>query len=121
MPRNVVADVPDSLRSYFADINRTRVLTFEEEQTLARAYRETGDPALAHRLVTASLRFVVKIAHSYRSCGARLTDLIQEGNLGLVNAVQHFDPETVGCASSPTPSGRSARTSRRTSCGRTRS
>jgi RNA polymerase sigma-32 factor len=85
--------VPASLRRYFADINRHPILTFEEEQALARAYRQSGDPSLAHRLVTANLRFVVKIAWSYRASGAKLTDLVQEGNLGLMKAVQRFDPD----------------------------
>jgi RNA polymerase sigma-32 factor len=93
MPRSTLVDVPGSLRRYFNEISRNRVLTYEEEQALARAYKKTGDPAVAHRLVTANLRFVVKIAYSYRSCGARLTDLIQEGNLGLMKAVQRFDPD----------------------------
>jgi RNA polymerase sigma-32 factor len=83
----------ESLERYHADIARHRMLSAEEEQVLARAYRRTGDVAHAHRLVTANLRFVVKIAREYRSYGVRLADLVQEGNIGLVKAVQRFDPD----------------------------
>jgi RNA polymerase sigma-32 factor len=82
-----------SLQSYSKAIGRVPPLTFEEEQTLARAYRSTGSSRAADRLVTANLRFVVKIAFEYRSCGAEMADLIQEGNIGLLKAAQRFDPD----------------------------
>ena len=82
----------DSLTLYLSEINRHPLLTVEEEQSLARAYVK-GETRAAHRLITANLRFVVKIAYEYRSYGLNLADLVQEGNIGLMKAVQKFDPE----------------------------
>jgi RNA polymerase sigma-32 factor len=81
-----------SLEIYIAEITRFPLLTVAEEQSLARAYREKGDTRAAHRLITANLRFVVKIAHEYRSYGFNVAELIQEGNIGLMRAVEKFDP-----------------------------
>ena len=67
-------------------------LTREEEADLARVYRETGDREALFRLVTANLMLVVKIALSFRRAARNLLDLIQEGNVGLMEAVQRFDP-----------------------------
>jgi RNA polymerase sigma-32 factor len=86
-------DAPSSLEAYLAEISRFPLLTVAEEQTLARTYRGKGDTRAAHRLVTANLRFVVKIAYEYKSYGFSVIDLIQEGNLGLMKAVQKFDPD----------------------------
>ena len=85
--------ISQGLDRYMAEIKAFSRLTREEEFSLAKAYREHGDVEAAHRLVTANLRFVVKIAHEYRAYGLRLLDLIQEGNLGLMTAVKKFDPE----------------------------
>lgn len=63
----------------------------EEERDLARR-AEAGDDAAMERLVTSHLRFVVKIAKSYRGWGLPMSDLVQEGTLGLVQAVRRFDP-----------------------------
>jgi RNA polymerase sigma-32 factor len=96
-----------SLARYLAEIEAYKLLSPEEEQELARRYREEGDLKAAERLVTANLRFVVKIAMEHRrflpalrfeSEGGRgelvrLLDLIQEGNIGLMMAVKKFDPE----------------------------
>jgi RNA polymerase sigma-32 factor len=84
---------PRSLEVYFSEINRFPLLTFSEEQDLARAYRQKGDTRAAHRLVTANLRFVVKVAYEYRSYGLAMAELVQEGNLGLMKAVEKFDPD----------------------------
>ncbi|HSB21142.1 MAG TPA: RNA polymerase factor sigma-32 [Anaeromyxobacteraceae bacterium] len=81
-----------SLEVYLAEINRYPLLTVEEEQELARGHLG-GDTRAAHRLVTSNLRFVVKVAYEYRSYGLRMGDLIQEGNIGLMRAVQKFDPD----------------------------
>ncbi len=78
---------------YLSEIRQLPLLKMEEEQSLARIYREKGDARIAHRLVTANLRFVVKIAYEYRSYGFKMADLVQEGNLGLMRAVQKFDPD----------------------------
>jgi RNA polymerase sigma-32 factor len=93
MDRRTVTRTSDPLREYFTDIRRDRLLTPEEECALAREYRDLGSPAAAHRLVTANLRFVVKVAQRYRWSGSSMSDLIQEGNIGLMRAARTFDPE----------------------------
>jgi RNA polymerase sigma-32 factor len=80
-----------SLPMYLSEINRYALLTAEEEQALARRFLK-GDMQAGHRMVTANLRFVVKVSYEYRSYGIRMADLIQEGNIGLMKAVQKFDP-----------------------------
>jgi RNA polymerase sigma-32 factor len=82
-----------ALSIYLNDINRLPLLTVEEEQRLARSHRDQGDLEAAHKLVTSNLRFVVKVAYEYRSYGFKMSDLIQEGNIGLMKAVQKFDPD----------------------------
>src|SRR5574342_16728 len=82
-----------ALELYLSEINRFPLLSLDEEQRLARRHRDQGDTRAAHALVTANLRFVVKVAHEYRAYGLRLVDLIQEGNIGLMRAVQKFDPD----------------------------
>ncbi len=82
-----------SLEVYLSEINRFPLLTIEEEQRLAREFASGRDTRAAHRLVTANLRFVVKVSYEYRSYGFRMADLIQEGNIGLMKAVQKFDPD----------------------------
>lgn len=81
----------DLLQRYMADVSKYPLLTREEEIDLARKYAETGDVNLAYRLVTANLRLVVKIAWEYRRAAFNLLDLIQEGNVGLMQAVRKFD------------------------------
>lgn len=80
------------LDRYFADIRAYPVLTSEEETRLARAARE-GKGEAFDRLVRSNLRFVVKIAGEYRNLGLPLEDLVNEGNLGLIEAARRFDPE----------------------------
>jgi len=82
-----------SLAMYLSEINQYPLLTQEEEQALARRYRDHGDEEAARRLITANLRFVVKVSYEYRSYGIKMADLIQEGNIGLMKAVQKFDPD----------------------------
>lgn len=82
----------DELDRYMAQISRYPLLSKEEETDLANRWRELGDVEAAHRLVTANLRFVVKIANEYKGYGARMLDLIQEGSVGLMHAVKRFDP-----------------------------
>jgi RNA polymerase sigma-32 factor len=93
MAKRLAGEAGGPLELYLAEINRYRLLTADEEQALARTYRTSGDTRPAHDLVTANLRFVVKVAYEYRSYGFRMTDLIQEGNLGLMRAVQKFDAD----------------------------
>jgi RNA polymerase sigma-32 factor len=82
----------DSLSRYLAEIRRYPLLTPEEEHRLAVEYKEYGDLQAAYRLVTANLRLVVMIARRYESAFRNLFDLIQEGNIGLMEAVKKFDP-----------------------------
>lgn len=82
----------DPITLYLAEIRKYALLTKEQEHELAVRYRETGDPKAAEQLVTSNLRFVVKVAAEYSRFGARLIDLIQEGNVGLMHAVKEFNP-----------------------------
>jgi RNA polymerase sigma-32 factor len=82
----------DFLSTYLSEISQYPLLTQPEEQALARRFR-SGDLVAGHRLVTANLRFVVKVAYEYRSYGLKMSDLIQEANIGLMKAVQKFDPD----------------------------
>jgi RNA polymerase sigma-32 factor len=82
----------DPLTVYINDIKRYPLLTREDEHELAVKYLNTGDLEAARRLVTANLRLVVKIAHEYRRAHRNLLDLVQEGNVGLVQAVKKYDP-----------------------------
>ena len=84
---------PAPLERYITEIDRHPLLTVEEEQEFARRFRDHGDTRAAHVLVTANLRFVVSVARQYRSHGFRVADLVQEGNIGLMRAVQKFDPD----------------------------
>jgi RNA polymerase sigma-32 factor len=83
---------PDSLSTYLSEISKYPLLTQPQEQALARRFRE-GDYQAAHQLVTANLRFAVKVSYEYRSYGIKVSDLIQEANIGLMKAVQKFDPD----------------------------
>lgn len=82
----------DALQRYMAEVARHPLLSREEEHALAARFARTHDPEIAYRLVTANLRLVVKIAHEYRRAAFNLLDLIQEGNVGLMHAVQKYDP-----------------------------
>jgi RNA polymerase sigma-32 factor len=82
----------DPITTYLQEIRKYPVLTREQEFELAKRYYETKDPAAAQALVTANLRFVVKVAAEYSKFGARLIDLVQEGNMGLMHAVRDFNP-----------------------------
>jgi RNA polymerase sigma-32 factor len=82
----------DPLRRYMAEISRFTPLSRDEEHRLALEYHETGDREVAYRLVTSNLKLVVKIAMIYHKVYRNLLDLIQEGNLGLLQAVKRFDP-----------------------------
>ncbi|NBX92137.1 MAG: sigma-70 family RNA polymerase sigma factor [Proteobacteria bacterium] len=80
------------LATYFREISRYPLLTKEEEHELAMKYYQTRDRETLQKLVTSNLRFVVKIAYEYHHYRIRLMDLIQEGNTGLIRAVQDFNP-----------------------------
>src|SRR5262245_34608947 len=78
---------------YLEEIRRFPMLGAEEESLLAKRWREHGDADAAHNLVTSHLRLVVKIAVGYRGYGLPISELISEGNLGLMQAAKRFDPE----------------------------
>ncbi|MBM4371088.1 MAG: RNA polymerase factor sigma-32 [Deltaproteobacteria bacterium] len=93
-PRGALPPAPRStLDTYIDEIRRVPLLSREEEMELARRFASGGDRDAARRLVEANLRFVVKIAHSYKHYNVKLVDLIQEGNIGLMKAVQKFQPD----------------------------
>ena len=85
-------EVNTSISKYIARVQKNRTLTREEEFVLAVRARDTGDPEAVRQLVEANLRHVVAIAISYRRYGLRLAELISEGNVGLMHAVQKYDP-----------------------------
>lgn len=82
----------DPLQRYLAEIRRFPLLTREEEHRLAVEYKEYGKVEAAYKLVTANLRLVVMIAREYQKAFRNLLDLIQEGNMGLMEAIKNFDP-----------------------------
>ena len=85
---------PDgNLSRYLDQIRAFPMLEPNEEYMLAKAWREKGDVAAAHQLVTSHLRLVAKIAMGYRGYGLPVADLISEGNLGMMHAVKKFEPE----------------------------
>jgi RNA polymerase primary sigma factor len=80
------------IETYFKDINRIPLLTADLEKSLARQIRKGDEPA-REQMITANLRLVVSIAKNYVDRGLSLMDLIEEGNLGLLKAVERFDPD----------------------------
>jgi len=82
-----------NLGAYIQAVGGIEVLSKEDEQALARRYRENEDLEAARELVMAHLRFVVHIAKGYTGYGLPIGDLIQEGNVGLMKAVKRFDPD----------------------------
>ncbi len=89
-PRRAVSTDPTDM--YLAEIGRSQLLTADEEKALARRVQK-GDAAARARMIESNLRLVVKIARRYLNRGLPLLDLIEEGNLGLIRAVEKFDPE----------------------------
>ncbi|MEY4576949.1 MAG: hypothetical protein RL701_1652 [Pseudomonadota bacterium] len=82
----------DPLQAYMRDVQRYKLLTPQEEHDTAVRYFDGGDVDAAARLVTANLRLVVKIAYDYRRAHKNINDLIQEGSIGLMQAVKKYDP-----------------------------
>jgi RNA polymerase sigma-32 factor len=81
------------LQRYLQEIRKFPMLAKDEEYTLAKNWREQGDVAAAHKLVTSHLRLVAKIAMGYRGYGLPIGEVISEGNVGLMQAVKKFEPE----------------------------
>jgi len=82
----------DALQAYMREVQRHPLLSADEEHKLAVQYQKTEDREVAARLVTANLRLVVKIAYEYRRAYRNMMDLVQEGNIGLMQAVKRYDP-----------------------------
>ncbi len=82
----------DAMATYLREVQRHPLLTPDETQRLAIRLAENGDPQAAAALVTANLRLVVKIAYEYRRAYRNIMDLVQEGNIGLMQAVKRYDP-----------------------------
>jgi RNA polymerase sigma-32 factor len=82
-----------SLDAYIGAVHQIPVLSVEDEQALARRFRDQDDLDAAKQLVLSHLRFVVHVARGYNGYGLQMGDLIQEGNIGLMKAVKRFDPE----------------------------
>jgi RNA polymerase sigma-32 factor len=85
--------IPSGAANYFKEIRRFPMLKADEEYMLAARWRERGDGSAAHRLSTSHLRLVVKTAIGYRRYGLPISDLISEGNIGLMQAIKRFDPD----------------------------
>jgi RNA polymerase sigma-32 factor len=95
---NVPATIPAlggeaSLNRYLSEIRKFPLLTLEEEYMLAKRFQEHGDPEAAERLVTSHLRLVAKIAMGFRGYGLPVSELISEGNIGLMQGVKKFEPD----------------------------
>ncbi len=82
-----------NLSRYLQEIRKFPMLEPDEEYMLAKRWREHGDTEAAHKLVTSHLRLVAKIAMGYRGYGLPLSELISEGNVGMMQAVKRFDPD----------------------------
>ena len=83
-----------SLTHYLQQIKKFPMLTEKQEINLANKWRNKGDTNAAHQLVTSHLRLVARIAMGYRGYGLPVTELISEGNIGLIQAVKKYDPDT---------------------------
>jgi RNA polymerase sigma-32 factor len=90
---NFSTTVDAGLKRYLDDIRRFPILEAHEELRLARRWREDGDRDAAHRLVNSHLRYVAKLAFGYRGYGLPIGEVISEGNVGLMRAVERFDPD----------------------------
>ena len=96
VPNNLpIPSAIGSLDAYIGAVHQIPVLSVEDEQALAKRFRDGDDLEAARELVMSHLRFVVHVARGYQGYGLQLADLIQEGNIGLMKAVKRFDP-TVG-------------------------
>ena len=82
---------PDALTRYMSEISKIKPLTRDEECELGHKIAE-GDIAALQKLVQRNLKYVVSIANKYRGCGLSLQDLIEEGNIGIIQAAKRFDP-----------------------------
>lgn len=89
----LAADGAFGATAYYESAHRFPILSHKEETDLARRWRDHQDPAAAEKIVNCHLRYVIAIAMKYRGYGAQIDDLIAEGNMGLLRALDRFDPE----------------------------
>jgi len=82
-----------NLTRYLQDIRRFPILTHEEEYNIAKEYMRTKDDKLSCKLITSHLRLVVKVVARYRGYGLQTSEMISEGNIGLLHAINKFDPD----------------------------
>ena len=82
-----------SLSSYLTQIKKFPILSSEEEYMLAKSWQTRGDLKAAQKLITSHLRLVAKIAMGYRGYGLPVSEMVSEGNIGLMQAVKKYDPE----------------------------
>jgi RNA polymerase primary sigma factor len=94
-PNTMAYDSDSGMKFYLREISRTPLLSIEEETELAERIKQ-GDAAARDHLIRANLRLVVKIAGDYAGYGVSMSDLVSEGNIGLMKAVERFDPEKGG-------------------------
>ena len=86
-------DVEGSLSKYLTQIKKFPMLSEEEEYMLAKSWKDRGDLKSAQKLITSHLRLVAKIAMGYRGYGLPVSEIVSEGNIGLMQAVKKFEPE----------------------------
>ena len=86
-------DIEGSLSSYLTQIKKFPMLSKEEEYMLAKSWKDRGDLKSAQKLITSHLRLVAKIAMGYRGYGLPVSEMVSEGNIGLMQAVKKYDPE----------------------------
>ena len=91
IPMNLSSE--GGLAAYVRAVNAAPVLSADEERSLGRRFRNEGDLEAARQLVLSNLRYVVRVARGYSGYGLPQADLIQEGNIGLMKAVKHYDPD----------------------------
>lgn len=89
----MISDEKDLISHYLTRVKKAPLLSPEEEFQLAKQWREKGDHKAVDRLLTSHLRLVNKVATGYRGYGMPISDLIAEGNIGMMHAIKHFDPE----------------------------
>ena len=91
MKESIITDKSDTISKYFREVNKSDLLTIEEEIKLATRIQE-GDTDAMDKLVKCNLKFVISIAKEFQNLGLPLSDLISEGNIGLIKAAHRFDP-----------------------------
>ena len=88
-----VDDFEKSTAAYFDSIKNTQPLSKKEEKLLWRKFRENNDMTARERLIKANLKFVPTVAKQFKGCGLPFADIIEEGNIGLIKAIDRFDPK----------------------------